>query len=102
MNPYRNEVVQLYKTLLFLGREYPLGYPYFRERCHRAFMKNREERDPENIKRLLGHGEFVVKELTSLYFLKKYRTMKRRYYPEKEQELVERFRNIPDQPQEKR
>lgn len=29
---------------------------------------------------MLKHGEFVVKEIEALYKLKKYRTMKRRYY----------------------
>jgi hypothetical protein len=86
-----------------MGREYPLGYPYFRDRAHRAFSKNRHESDPEKIQKLLDHGNFVVKELTSLYFLKKYRTMKRRYYREEDMaEIENKFRNIPDLPENRK
>lgn len=66
--------------LLYLGREYPMGYEYFREKLKRAFMKNREVTDPEQIKVLIGRGEFVIKEIEALYMLRKYRTMKKRYY----------------------
>lgn len=46
-------------------------------------MKNSAEQDPEKIKMMVKHGEFVVKEIEALYMLKKYRAMKRRYYDEK-------------------
>ena len=68
--------------LLYMGREYPLGYDYFRTRCHRAFMKNSKETDPEKVEKMIRHGEYIVKELEALYMLKKYRTLKRRYYSE--------------------
>ena len=42
MSSQRSRVIQLYKNLLHLGREYPQGYDYFRSRCHNAFMKNRD------------------------------------------------------------
>ena len=35
---------------------------------------------PEKIKELIARGEFVMKELEALYFLRKYRAMKQRYY----------------------
>ncbi|XP_053320409.1 electron transfer flavoprotein regulatory factor 1 isoform X2 [Spea bombifrons] len=79
-NPLRGEVVKLYKNLLFLGREYPKGEDYFKERLKNAFMKNKDVRDPEKIKELLARGEFVVKEIEALYYLRKYRAMKQRYY----------------------
>ncbi|XP_070848159.1 LYR motif-containing protein 5A [Chaetodon trifascialis] len=83
-NPLRGEVIRLYKTLLYLGREYPQGAGYFRERLKSAFMKNRDVTDPDQIKKLLARGDFVIKELEALYFLRKYRAMKKRYYePEK-------------------
>ena len=65
--------------LLFLGREYPQGYEYFRARCKAAFVKQRELTDAAAIDRALAHGAYVVKELEALYFLRKYREMKRRY-----------------------
>ncbi|KAJ8261987.1 hypothetical protein GJAV_G00160800 [Gymnothorax javanicus] len=79
-NPLRGEVVKLYKNLLFLGREYPKGAKYFRDRLKTAFMKNRDETDPEKIKQMIARGEFVIKELEALYYLRKYRALKKRYY----------------------
>lgn len=66
--------------LLYLGREYPKGADYFRSRLKAAFLKNKDETDPEKIKQLIAQGEFVMKELEALYFLRKYRAMKQRYY----------------------
>nr|XP_033806751.1 electron transfer flavoprotein regulatory factor 1 [Geotrypetes seraphini] len=83
-HPLRGEVVQLYKNLLYLGREYPKGAHYFRDRLKKAFMKNRDVKDPEKLKELIARGEFVIKELEALYYLRKYRAMKQRYYEEDE------------------
>ncbi|KAM4747988.1 electron transfer flavoprotein regulatory factor 1 [Rhinophrynus dorsalis] len=83
-NPLRGEVVKLYKNLLFLGREYPKGENYFKERLKKAFMKNKDVKDPEKIKELIARGEYVIKELEALYYLKKYRAMKQRYYEDKQ------------------
>lgn len=45
-------------------------------------MKNKGVTDPEEIKKLVDRGEFVIKELEALYYLRKYRAMKKRYYEE--------------------
>uniref|UniRef100_A0A1A7YNN0 LYR motif containing 5 n=1 Tax=Iconisemion striatum TaxID=60296 RepID=A0A1A7YNN0_9TELE len=83
-NPLRSDVIRLYKNLLYLGRDYPKGAAYFRERLKSAFMKNKDETDPQKIQQLVARGDHVIKELEALYFLRKYRTMKKRYYdPEK-------------------
>lgn len=76
----RPQVIHLYKNLLYLGREYPKGYEFFREKLKKAFMKNKDVTDPEQIKILISRGEFVIKEIEALYMLRKYRTMKKRYY----------------------
>lgn len=65
-----------------MGKEYPQGFDYFRTRLKNAFMKNRDVTDPQEIDKLIARGEFVIKELEALYMLKKYRTLKRRYYEE--------------------
>ncbi|CAG9762500.1 unnamed protein product [Ceutorhynchus assimilis] len=78
----RSRVVTLYKNLLHLGKEWPKGYDFFRSRLHNAFLKNKDESSPENIEKMIKHGEFVAKEIETLYMLKKYRTLKRRYYDE--------------------
>lgn len=66
--------------MLYLGRDYPAGYDYFRQRLKIAFMKNRDVTDTETIHKMIDRGKFVIKEIEALYMLKKYRTLKRRYY----------------------
>ncbi|XP_014254106.1 electron transfer flavoprotein regulatory factor 1 [Cimex lectularius] len=75
----RAKVIDLYKTLLHLGKDWPQGSDFFKSRLKKAFMKNRDVSDPEKVEALIKHGEFVKKEIETLYMLKKYRTMKRRY-----------------------
>ncbi|XP_026751938.2 electron transfer flavoprotein regulatory factor 1 [Galleria mellonella] len=80
--PQRRAVLNLYKTMLYMGRDWPQGYDFFRHRLHKVFIKNSEETDPEKIRIMIKRGEFVIKEIEALYKLKKYRAMKRRYYDE--------------------
>ncbi|CAZ85083.1 unnamed protein product [Tuber melanosporum] len=51
---------------LYLGREYPLGYNYFRPRCHRAFMSQADETDPGKIREGIQRAEYVKKEIEAL------------------------------------
>lgn len=75
-------VLPVTPQLLHLGREYPKGADYFRDRLRAAFAKNRDVQDPERIKEMIARGEFVARELEALYYLRKYRAMKKRYYEE--------------------
>ena len=43
-------------------------------------MKHKNETDPEKITMLIARGEYVIKEVEALYMLRKYRTLKQRYY----------------------
>jgi hypothetical protein len=47
--------------LLFLGREYPLGYDYYRTRLHKAFASQRHVMDEEQIKKGIERAQFVKK-----------------------------------------
>ncbi|XP_046737904.1 electron transfer flavoprotein regulatory factor 1 [Diprion similis] len=76
----RTKVIELYKTLLHLGKDYPKGYTYFRTNLKKIFMKNKDENDPQKIEKMLDHGQYVIKELEALYMLRKYRILKKRYY----------------------
>ncbi len=76
----RSQVVQLYKTLLYLGREYPQGAEYFRAKLKATFVRNLNLKDPLKIDECLTRGHYVVKEIEALYMLRKYRALKRRYY----------------------
>ncbi|XP_025409217.1 electron transfer flavoprotein regulatory factor 1 [Sipha flava] len=82
MGAGRRDVIALYKTLLHMGRDYPQGYDFFRSRLKKAFQRNSDISDPEQIQSLVKRGEFVVKEIEALYMLKKYRTLKNRYSTE--------------------
>ena len=63
-----------------MGKEYPKGYDYFRVKLKAAFMRHKDVTDPKEIEMLLGRGEYIIKELEALYMLRKYRTLKKRYY----------------------
>ncbi|KAJ3188177.1 LYR motif-containing protein 5 [Gaertneriomyces sp. JEL0708] len=77
----RCRVKTLYKQLLFIGKEYPAGgLDYFRPRVKAAFMKRRDLTNREDIEKAIKMGEFVLKELEALWFLKKYRHLKKTYY----------------------
>ncbi|KAK4191273.1 hypothetical protein QBC35DRAFT_487818 [Podospora australis] len=75
----RRQVIAIYKQLLYLGREYPQGYDYFRPRLHRAFMANANLTDESAIKQGIARAQFVQKEIEALYYLKRYRTLRKRY-----------------------
>lgn len=75
----RRQVINIYKELLYLGREYPLGYDYFRPRLHKAFMSQAGLRDDEKIENGIKRAEFVKKEIEALYYLKRYRTLRKAY-----------------------
>ncbi|KAL4910605.1 hypothetical protein BDW74DRAFT_172078 [Aspergillus multicolor] len=75
----RRQVITIYKELLFMGREYPLGYDYFRTRLHRAFSGQSHLQNEEDIRKGIARAEFVKKEIEALYYLKRYRALKERY-----------------------
>ena len=69
--------------LLHLGKEYPKGFDYFRGKLKGAFMRNKDVQDPKQIKMMIARGEYIVKELEALYMLRKYRSLKKKYYDNK-------------------
>ena len=54
-------VVLLSAELLNVGRQYPLGYEYFRDRLHKAFSSQAHLRDEEQIRKGIARAEFVKK-----------------------------------------
>lgn len=88
----RSAVINLYKNMIYLSREWPTD---LRPQIKNAFMKNKDVRDNEEIRKLIARGEYVCREITATYYLRKYRAMKRRYYSENEdkqlQEMVKSF-----------
>jgi hypothetical protein len=89
-------VRDLYKRALVVGRDYPLGLEYVRRTWKKAL------RNPENcpscydyngspvvdpppaecereLRKAVGKGRYMVREMIGLIQLKKYRSMKKRY-----------------------
>ncbi|KAJ1362519.1 hypothetical protein KIN20_022104 [Parelaphostrongylus tenuis] len=79
----RRKVIDLYKQLYHMGKEYPKGKEWFHSRLKAAFLKNKDETDPAKIDKLIARAEYVVKEIEALYSLRKYRALKSRYYEDK-------------------
>ncbi|KAH6860179.1 hypothetical protein CUC08_Gglean005930 [Alternaria sp. MG1] len=63
----RHQVIRIYKDLLFMGREYPQGYDYFRTRLHKAFASQKNLTDEAKIKQGIERAEYVKKEIEALY-----------------------------------
>jgi hypothetical protein len=47
--------------MLYLGRQYPLGYDYFRPRLHKAFESKKELSNEDDIRKGLEAAEYVRK-----------------------------------------
>lgn len=52
----RSRVIQLYKTLQYLGREYPVNPDKFRATCKKVFKGNSKETSPEKIEEMIAKG----------------------------------------------
>ncbi|RLN90918.1 hypothetical protein BBJ28_00000318 [Nothophytophthora sp. Chile5] len=85
------KVRDLYKRFLYVGRDYPLGLSYVREKAKTAFFQNRDLTDPVAIKKAIKRGRWMVRELIGVIQLKKYRTLNSRYTSE---ELRDKLRAI--------
>lgn len=77
----RYQVIRIYKELLYLGRDYPQGYDYFRNRLRKAFASQQHITDEAEIRDGIKRAEFVKKEIEALYYLKRYRALRGRYHP---------------------
>ena len=62
-----------------MGKSYPLGFDYFRPRLHKAFMSQAHLKDEDEIRKGIERAQYVKKEIEALYYLKKYRALKKAY-----------------------
>lgn len=56
-------VRDLYKRFLVVGKDYPKGLSYVREKAKQAFIANRNLQKDEEINRAVAKGRYMVKEL---------------------------------------
>ncbi|KAK0568536.1 hypothetical protein OC861_001866 [Tilletia horrida] len=95
----RPQAIGLYKRLHRLGRDYPDPNYHFLDKLRNASRRNAHLTEDADVKKWLDLGEFIYKgkfslllpipdtmiqslTASSLYSLKKYRTLKRRYNPD--------------------
>lgn len=76
MHPH---VRNLYKRFLYVGKDYPLGLNYVREKVKCAFLNNKDVVDELELRRAIHKGRYMVKEMIGVIQLKKYRAMNDRY-----------------------
>ena len=72
-------VLDLYRRFVIVGRDYPRGAAFVRERVKAAFFRNAALTDEDAVMRAVAKGRWWVKELIGVVQLKKYRTMRARY-----------------------
>ena len=74
------QVRDLYKRIIFVGRDYPKGLSYVREKAKAWFNQNKSITDEIELKRKIAEGRHMVREMTAVISLKKYRHLKHTYY----------------------
>ena len=84
----RPVVRNLYKRILLVGREYPLGLPWVKKKAKAWFLQNQELTETVDINRAVATGRYMVKEMIGVIQLKKYRAMKQRYYDDDAETLA--------------
>ena len=74
------QVRDLYKRIIHVGREYPLGLPWVRDKAKTWFRQNKDVKDDVELRRCNAYGRHMVREMEAVIQLKKYRHLKRTYY----------------------
>lgn len=82
----RSEVINLYKNLIYLSRDW---HHDLKPQIKQGFLKNKDVTNPDEIRKLIERGEYISREIIATYRLKKYRAMKRRYYLEEADKHLE-------------
>ena len=78
-HPLRPAAINLYKRLHRIGRDYPDPKYAFLPKLRSMSAKWASETDEGKIQEYLKLGEWIYKETETLYSLKKYRTLRKRY-----------------------
>jgi hypothetical protein len=82
-------VRDLYKRVIHVGKDYPLGLDYVRktwkaalrnpQNCPACYTDPKSRECEQQLRKAVGRGRHMVNEMIGIIQLKKYRTMKRRY-----------------------
>lgn len=79
-------VRDLFKRIIYVGREYPLGLDYVKRVARQKIEPKRNLTSESDIKRAVHEGRWWVREMVGAIQLRKYRVMKKRYYDAKDNE----------------
>ena len=72
-------VRDLYKRALIVGRDYPLGLQYVRNKAKTELRAHAGITDVVELKRAVNRGRWMVKEMMAVIQLKKYRKLNTLY-----------------------
>ncbi|RKF61713.1 NADH-ubiquinone oxidoreductase complex 1/LYR family protein [Erysiphe neolycopersici] len=60
------QAINIYKELLYLGREYPLGYCYFRQRLRNVFYRKSTLTKECEIRDAIKQAQYAKREIETL------------------------------------
>lgn len=83
-------VRDLYKRIVLVGRDYPLGLDWVRSKAKPWFRQHSGETDEVGIKRLVAVGRHQVREMQAVVQFKKYRHLRRAYGAPEEEDVLSR------------
>lgn len=66
--------------MIYTSQQCPGDINMYRKKIHQGFLKNKDINDPSKIEECIKRGEYIIKEMEALIQLKKFRTLKKRYY----------------------
>eukprot|EP00211_Chloroparvula_japonica_P010910 CAMPEP_0119124662 /NCGR_PEP_ID=MMETSP1310-20130426/4223_1 /TAXON_ID=464262 /ORGANISM="Genus nov. species nov., Strain RCC2339" /LENGTH=98 /DNA_ID=CAMNT_0007114651 /DNA_START=108 /DNA_END=401 /DNA_ORIENTATION=- len=75
---------ELYRGLMWAGREYPGGHDLVRRKAKEMIFANKDVTNPRELKRLLAKGRWYLREVEAITGLAKYRHLKKAYYDEED------------------
>jgi hypothetical protein len=107
-------VRDLYKRALLVGRDYPLGLDYVRTKWKEALRNPKncpscytvdgqpipypqihpDSEKEKELRKAVGKGRYMVREMVALIQLKKYRTLKERYSEESQNQLQQAMKSL--------
>jgi hypothetical protein len=73
-------VRDLYKRILHVGKDYPLGLEWVKSKAKPWFYQNKDYTREEDIKKAIAIGRHQVREMVAVISLKKYRYLRKTYY----------------------
>lgn len=76
--------------MIYTSQHCPGDTNMYRTKIHQGFLKNKDINDPSKIEECIQRGEYIIKEMEALIQLKKYRTLKKRYY-DQDNDIFEEF-----------